>query len=214
MKMDAFILGLSNGAACIATCAPVLISYLLGEGKGIIKNFWLTIQFLFGRLVGCLLFAVIAWEVGRLIFTNKNHHNDFIFGAAYVVFSLLLIIYGFFKSNTSCKKNCSYSKREWFLLSWPALIPVAAGFFTGLSLCPPFLLAFTGAIEQTSLVHSILFFLSFFIGTSLLFVLAPFVGAFKRFSIIQIIGKMATGLVGTYYFYIGIILLIGGIKKL
>jgi hypothetical protein len=57
-----------------------------------------------------------------------------------------------------------------------------------------------------------LFFFSFFLGTSLLFVLAPFVGAFSRFSVLQIIGKMAAGLVGLYYLYSGIILLLGGIK--
>jgi hypothetical protein len=90
-------------------------------------------------------------------------------------------------------------------------LPVAAGFATGLSFCPPFLLAFAGATEQTSLFGAMLFFFSFFLGTSLLFVLAPFVGAFSRFTALQIVGKMAAGLMGLYYLYCGIILLVGGL---
>jgi hypothetical protein len=55
-----------------------------------------------------------------------------------------------------------------------------------------------------------LFFFSFFLGTSLLFVLAPFVGALGRFPVLKIVGKMAAGLMGLYYLYSGIILLAGG----
>jgi hypothetical protein len=71
MKLDGFILGLSNGVACMATCAPVLIPYLLGEGKGIVRNYWVTGQFLFGRLLGYLLFAVLAWTISSAIIKNN-----------------------------------------------------------------------------------------------------------------------------------------------
>jgi len=214
MKLDGFILGLSNGAACIATCAPVLIPYLLGEGKGIIRNCLLTVQFLLGRLLGYLLFAVLAWTISRSILQDTSRH-DLIIGAAYVLFSVLLIIYGFFKASPSCKTGCAdggYHKLMASLL--PMSLPVVAGFATGLSFCPPFLLAFTGATEQTSLLAGMLFFFSFFLGTSLLFVLAPFVGLFSRFSVLKIIGKMAAGLMGLYYLYSGIILLLGGLKRI
>ena len=106
------------------------------------------------------------------------------------------------------------SKYQRLLAFWPALLPVAAGFATGLSFCPPFLLAFTGAARQSSLLAAMLFFFSFFLGTSLLFVLAPFVGVFNRFSVLQIVGKMAAGLMGLYYLYSGSIMLIGGLIKL
>ena len=214
MKLDGFILGLSNGVACIATCAPVLIPYLLAEGKGIIHNYWVTGQFLFGRLIGYLLFAVLAWMVSSTILQDASQRN-LIIGVAYILFSGLLIFYGFFKkTNASCKAACNQNMYQRVLAIWPALLPVAAGFATGLSFCPPFLLAFTGAAEQTSLLAAILFFFSFFLGTSLLFVLAPFVGVFSRFSVLQIVGKLAAGLMGLYYLYSGIILIIGGSKIL
>lgn len=242
MKLDGFILGLSNGVACIATCAPVLIPYLLGEGKGIARNYWVTGQFLFGRLLGYLLFAVLAWTISRAILQETGQRN-LIIGVAYILFSGLLIFYGFFRREPSCgapsagaggcfpksdiplkntnkswdvfqrgKAACNSNKYQRLLAIWPALLPVAAGFATGLSICPPFLLAFTGAAEQTSLLAALLFFFFFFLGTSLLFVLAPFVGVFKRFSTLQIVGKMAAGLMGLYYLYSGVILVIGGLK--
>jgi sulfite exporter TauE/SafE len=214
MKLNGFILGLSNGVACIATCAPVLIPYLLGEGKGIVRNYWLTGQFLFGRLLGYLLFAVLAWTISSAILQEASRRN-LIVGIAYVLFSGLLIFYGFFKkTNHSCKAACNQNKYQHFLAICPALLPAAAGFATGLSFCPPFLLAFTGAAEQTNLMMSLLFFFSFFLGTSVLFILAPFVGVFSRFSVLQIVGKMAAGIMGLYYLYSGGIMLIRGLKIL
>lgn len=214
MKPEGFILGLSNGVACIATCAPILIPYLLGEGKGIVRNYWVTSQFLFGRLLGYLLFAILAWTVSSAILQEAGQRN-LIIGTAYVLFSGLLIFYGFFKkANHSCIAARNQNRYQRLLALWPAFLPVAAGFATGLSFCPPFLLAFAGAAEQTSLIATLLFFFSFFLGTSLLFALAPFVGTFNRFSVLQIVGKMAAGLMGLYYLYSGSVMLIGGLKIL
>ena len=32
--MEAFLSGLSNGVLCVAYCAPVLVPYLIGQGRG------------------------------------------------------------------------------------------------------------------------------------------------------------------------------------
>lgn len=214
MKLDGFILGLSNGVACIATCAPVLIPYLMGEGKGVARNYWVTGQFLFGRLLGYLLFAVFAWTISSAILQDASRRN-WIIGIAYMLFSSLLIFYGFFKKkDASCQAACDQNNYQRLLAFWPALLPVTAGFATGLGFCPPFLLAFTGAAAETDLLAAMLFFFSFFLGTSLLFALAPFVGIFNRFSVLQVVGKMAAGLMGIYYLYSGIVLIIGGLNAL
>jgi hypothetical protein len=210
MKLDGFILGLSNGVTCIATCAPVLVPYFLGEAKGIACNYWVTGQFLSGRLLGYLLFAILAWTISSAILQNASQRN-MIIGVAYVLFSGLLIFYGFIKkTDGSCKTACNQKKYQRLPAFGPALLPVAAGFATGLSFCPPFLLAFTGAAGEASLSAAMLFFFSFFLGTSLLFVLAPLVGVFSRFPVLQTVGKMAAGLMGFYYLYSGVILLAGG----
>ena len=207
--MEAFILGLSNGATCISYCAPVFIPYLLGEGNSILRNSVLTVQFLGGRLLGYLLFAVLAWGINRSILQGANK-PDLLIGAAYVIFSLLLIFYGFFKTRTSCTSTCATGLRHRLLTIWPGSIPVIAGLVTGLSFCPPFLIAFTGAVEKTSVLQSMFFFFAFFLGTSIFFIPLPFSGLFRGFSALRIIGRMAAGLIGVYYLYSGIVMIIGG----
>ena len=209
MELKGFILGLSNGATCMAYCAPVLVPYLLGEGKGILRNSAFTAQFLLGRLVGYLAFAVFAWGINRSILQEVSKPN-LIIGPAYIIFSLLLIYYGFFRTRTSCATTCTTGLRHRLLTIWPASIPIIAGLVTGLSFCPPFLLAFTGAVEKTTVLQSMFFFFAFFLGTSIFFIPTPFIGIFRGFSTLKIIGKMAAGLIGVYYLYSGIMMLIGG----
>jgi hypothetical protein len=38
----------------------------------------------------------------------------------------------------------------------------------------------------------------------------PFLGIFRGISALRIIGKMAAGLIGLYYLYCGILMIIGG----
>ncbi len=210
---EGFILGVSNGAACIATCAPVLIPCLMGEGKGIPGSIRITCEFLLGRLAGYLFFAVLAWIVGRMLLPETPWHNLLI-GSAYAVFSVLLVHYGFLKNDAAAPAECGNARRLFFLRSETASLPVVAGLVTGLAFCPPFLLAFTGAAQQPSLPGSILFFLAFFAGTSLLFIPAPLVGAFRRFGALKTVGRLAAGVMGLYFLYSGFILILGGIHKL
>jgi hypothetical protein len=207
--MEAFVLGLSNGATCVTYCVPMLIPYLLGEGKGILRNSMLTAQFLLGRLVGYLSFAVFAWGINKSILQGVSK-PDLLIGPAYIVFSLLLIFYGFFKTRTSCKTACTNGLRHKLMTIWPGSIPLIAGLVTGLSFCPPFLLAFTGAVEKTTVLQSMFFFFAFFLGTSIFFIPLPFSGLFRSFAALRTIGRMAAGLIGVYYLYSGIIMLIGG----
>jgi sulfite exporter TauE/SafE len=207
--MEAFILGLSNGATCMTYCAPVLVPYLLGEGKGILRNSVLTAQFLSGRLIGYLSFGVFAWGINRSIMQGVSK-PDLIMGPAYIVFSLLLIFYGFFQTRAPCSTRCTKGLRHRLLTIWPGSLPIIAGLVTGLSFCPPFLIAFTGAVEKTTVLQSMFFFFAFFLGTSIFFIPLPFSGLFRRFSAFRVVGRMAAGLIGVYYLYSGIIMLIGG----
>jgi sulfite exporter TauE/SafE len=89
-------------------------------------------------------------------------------------------------------------------------LPAALGFLTGLNLCPPFLLAFSNAVAAQKLGGSILFFISFFIGTLVYFIPLPFLGLLSRNEVLGKVGKMAAVIVGAYYGYTGIIMVIGG----
>jgi len=92
-----------------------------------------------------------------------------------------------------------------------SFVPFLLGFFTGLNVCPPFLLAFAGAAGTGSLPGSLLFFAAFFLGTSVFFIPAPLLGALGRSSAARTIARMAGGVVGLYYACTGVLALLGGI---
>jgi len=211
--MQGFLLGLSIGTVCLAYCAPVLVPYLLGEGKSVMRNVSLLAQFLLGRLAGYLLFGVLAWMAGSFV-VKATGPREIVFGLLYMALAILLLVYGFGKVKTHCAAESSDTLVRRLSSRWPALLPLIFGLLTGLNLCPPFLLAITGAAETGSLWGSIWFFLMFFLGTALYFIPIPFLGTLRRMSALQTVGKFAAGLIGLYYFYTGAIMFYGGVMLL
>ena len=215
--MQGFLLGLASGATCLAYCAPVLVPFLLGEGNRIRQNWGILARFLIGRLGGYLLFALLAWATNRLLLeeaglTQNASARSLVFGAIYVLLAGLLLFYGLAKTPTLCAGSVQGVRA--YLQRWPALLPLGLGFLTGLNLCPPFLLAFTGAVSSGSLLKSLFFFTMFFLGTSLYMLPMPFLGAFSHVSSLRTIGKLAALLMAAYYLYSGVILLAGGVIQL
>lgn len=207
--MQGFFLGLSNGLTCLAYCTPVLVPFMLGEGRGVAHNFVALMQFLAGRLAGYLAFGFAAWLFNVAVLGRMGSKGLFI-GILYVIFSSLMMAYAIFGREVPCAVRSI--DRIAGKIRIPLLIPAAAGILSGVAFCPPFLLAMTDAAAGGSLSYSIFFFLMFFAGTSLFFLPMPFVGAFRRLQVLRIIGKMAAGIVGLYYFYAGMIAVIAGIR--
>jgi len=207
--MQGFFLGLSNGLTCLAYCTPVLVPFMLGEGRGVAHNFVALMQFLAGRLAGYLAFGFAAWLFNVAVLGRMGSKGLFI-GILYVIFSSLMIAYAIFGREIPCAVRSI--DRIAGKIRIPLLIPAAAGILSGVAFCPPFLLAMTDAASEGSLSYSLFFFFMFFIGTSIFFIPIPFVGALRRLTALRIIGKMAAGIVGLYYLYAGIITLIAGVK--
>ncbi len=215
--MQGFLLGLANGVTCLAYCAPVLIPLMLGEGQKTRQNWGMLGKFLGGRLAGYLLFGLLAWLLSQAILGASAYRN-LILGAAYVALAVLLAAYGFSNAramgpaSAACAGSLKGARK--FLRQWPALLPLGLGFLTGLNLCPPFLLAFTSAAGTGSLGASLIFFLTFFVGTSLYFLPMALVGLMSRMNALRTVGKLAAVLMAFYYAYSGILYLAGGIIQL
>lgn len=209
--MKGFLLGLSNGAVCLAYCAPALAPLLMAEGRSVLRNFTLLGQFLAGRLSGYLLFAAVAWLVHGSVMTQIAG-KGLVLGLLYMILAVLLAIYGFRERRGPCAATRFEAVRCRLDASWRTALPVIAGFVTGLSFCPPLLLAFTGAVEAASLLYGMLFFFTFFLGTSLFLLPLPLCGIFRGYPALKTVGKLAAGLMGLYYFYHGLMLLMGGLK--
>jgi hypothetical protein len=209
---------------------PVLIPLFLGEGQRVSQNGWLLAQFLAGRLGGYLLFGLLAGLTGRLLFQGRGP-SGWVLGGVDLVMGALLLLYGlgeFIKlpcpltfsmagagaetADLNQHLGCPVPPRQvrrWVNFA-PALFPLALGFLTGLSLCLPFIAAFTRAAAQASLAASVFFFATFFLGTAVFFVPVPFIGVFHRAQALRTIGRLAAIFVALYYLYTGVLYVLGG----
>ncbi len=208
--LQGFLLGLSTGVTCLAYCSPVLVPYLLGEGKSIRQTSGTLSQFLLGRLLGYLLFAVFAWLASYYLSTLTDR-RELLTGVVYILLALLMLWYGMLQPAAPCAGRSLRDRAMQLKQSQPALLPLLMGLFTGLNLCPPFLLAFAAAGENPTLGYSLLFFLSFFGGTALFFLPVPLLGGCKNVPQLKTIGRLAAAVMSVYYFYTGMLLLLGGI---
>jgi sulfite exporter TauE/SafE len=203
-----FILGLSSGAYCLASCIPVFVPYILSENKQIKWNFICLLKFMLGRLLGYMLFALLAWITGNYII-NKSGYREIIFAMSYIFLSFTLILYSFRNSHRVC--NIRYFNKLFNPIKKEKsfIIILLLGFFTGINVCPPFILAFSDAAFFTSIFNSILYFIAFFIGTTVYFIPIPFIGILKNKQI-KFIGQICSLIIGAFYMYSGIIMLLGG----
>jgi len=89
----------------------------------------------------------------------------------------------------------------------PALA-LAGGVVTGINPCAPVLLAFAAAAQSRALLEAITFFLWFFLGTAVYLLPLPLLGFLGRWDRLRLVARFAVGLMGAYYLYAGLLLVI------
>jgi hypothetical protein len=208
---DGFLLGVSNGGVCLAYCTPVLVPWLLGEGRTLPGSAMSVGGFLGGRFVGYSAFAVLAW-LTHITVVEELPYQRAVTGAVTVLLAVLLIVYGFAGRTESCRAASAGAALKKLGLRNRWLVPVSLGLLTGLSLCPPFLLAFGSAAQLPRLCQSLLFFTAFFLGTSVYVVPLPLLGTLGQREVIRTIGRLAAGVVGLFYLYSGLVNVATGIR--
>lgn len=212
---DALALGLASGPACLAACGPVLVPSLLAGQAGILPNLRTVAIFLSTRLLGYLLFALVAWELGALASMLIKPHPHLI-GAVYVLMAGVLAWYAYAVRH-NCAGACSTSKLvtiggtvEESGSAQKSMAGVTLlGFLTGLNFCPPFVVAGIRAAELGSLPGALLFFAVFFAGTSVWFVPIAGLGCVVRTQALITVARMTMGLVALYYLALGLYMLLG-----
>jgi sulfite exporter TauE/SafE len=206
---EALALGLASGPACIAACGPVLVPALLTERKGMRPNVGTLSVFLGARLLGYLLFAVVAWEVGSLA-SMLPSHRIVLMGVVNMILAGVLIWYAW-SAKHACGDGCAEQKlvNIGAVKSHRASGAAVLGLLTGLSLCPPFVAAGFRAAQMGSMMQAALFFLFFFIGTTVWFVPFAGFGCIVRNQAVMTVARMTMVLIAIYYLLMGIAMLMG-----
>jgi hypothetical protein len=202
---DSFILGLSSGSACLATCGIVMFPYLMAGEAGVKKIAIDLSLFLLTRFVIYFMLATFAWHFGQAFFNNPVVRN-IIPGILYIVFAILLVWYSIDKNrNPACPAKIIKSVND------RRLVPVLLGVVNSLGFCPALFLILTKSAIQVTLAQSYIAFLAFFVGSSLWFLPLPLAGKIRRKEVLKNIGILATGLAGIIFMIKGLTNLIGGI---
>lgn len=208
--MSGFLLGLSLGAACLASCAPVLVPWYLAGAAGWGRNFLLLGLFSAGRLAGYAGFAILAWTIHPLVETMRGSFG-FLFGLIYLAMAAMLIQFGRARSHSRCVGEGAMRRIPAVIVARPWILAVILGLLVGLNLCPPFVAAFTKAAECSSLAGSVGFFVSFWAGTTVYLLPLPMVGLVKH-PAAAIVGRLACWIMAAYFVYQGVLMLIGGLR--
>lgn len=202
---DSFILGLSSGSACLATCGIVMFPYLMAGSAGVKRIATDLSLFLITRFVIYFILATLAWYFGQAIFNNPVVRN-IVPGILYIVFAVMLVWYSIDKNR---HRDCP--ARILKTVNNHRLVPILLGLVNSLGFCPALFIILTKGATQVSLTQSYIAFLAFFIGSSIWFLPLPLAGKIRKKEVLKTIGILATGLAGIIFMIKGITNLIGGI---
>jgi sulfite exporter TauE/SafE len=154
---EGFLLGLTTGTTCLATCGPVYTPYLAQYSRTLPKSLLAILELSAGRFISYLVVGAAAGLIGKHVdFEGK----ELITAAGYCLFSVFLLITAFrtYRRDQNCRMG-----------RWAGIIdrPLVLGILTGINICPPFLLALTKTFQGSGPVAGMTLFAAFFVGTSL-----------------------------------------------
>jgi len=198
-----FLLGISVGIFCFTYCVPFIAPYLVSEERKLGKNFKLILQFIFGRLGGYILFGAIFGYLGERI---GNQAMNLILIISLMILSIVLIIYalGFLKPKVIF---CSAK-----YIKFRGKSPILMGFLMGINICPPFLMSLAYVFSLHSAFKGIIYFLMFFLGTTLYFLPVTFLGFLGKMKEFRVVARIAGLIVGFAFLIYGVYYIVRGIN--
>lgn len=194
--MEAFLIGFSTGWYCFATCGTYLLPFLFAEEIKTRKNALLIILFLLGRLTVYLIIGAISGGISQIITSSYYPAYSKISPVVNLTIGLILLTGGIFHSCPPCKGSDFIKK-----IYNPALNAFILGVFAGLSICPPLIAAIAGAFQTHSIYNGIIYFLSFYFGTTIYFL--PLFGIKwlpDKKATLQLIARIVMFMMAFYFF--------------
>lgn len=182
--------GLSTGLYCLSHCLPVYLTFLFASADaGAKKNISKLLFFLSGRLAAYILVGASVGFIGPTLQRMPLFNIGISFG--YIILGFI-IFKNIFK-NTPCTTGNSLCRH--------GLTGISLGFFTGISLCPPMLLAVSYVAQHGNIIKGVSYFIMFFIGTSAYFL--PFI-FFKTTTLIAKLCRISALVVSVAFIILGV----------
>lgn len=194
-----FLLGLSVGIFCFSYCVPFIAPFLIAEKRRFKTNLGLVLKFVLGRFGGYVLFGAFFGYLGEKI---NNYTVNLILIIALILLSLVLIFYAI----GLVRPNFSFCRRRFIKERSPLIM----GFLMGVNICPPFLMSLSYVFILHSTIKGIIYFILFFLGTSIYLLPLVFLGLLGKMKEFRMIGRVAALLVGIIFLIYGIYYIIRG----
>ena len=197
---EAFFLGLSTGPMCLAYCTPVLVPFMVSEEKyKLFHLLRLSLFFLFGRLIGYMIIGLVTGILGNAL---SGYMKNSFFPVVTILMGVALLIFGLLKNFPEAKLCC-----RWSGSNASGFIGISAiGLLIGFNICPPFIAAITDSLTIGTISGSILYFVSFFIATSLFLLPLFLLGTFSRIKTLRSIAKICLILCAIWFLYKGTVI--------
>jgi sulfite exporter TauE/SafE len=203
--IDSFILGISSGSACLATCGMVMFPYLMSGSAGVKMIITDLSLFLLTRFIAYFILATLSWYFGKAIFSIPLVRN-IVPGILYIVFAVMLVWY-----SISNNRHPDCPAKIVKAVNNHRLVPILLGLVNSFGFCPALFIILTKGATQGTLIQSYIAFMAFFLGSSLWFLPLPLAGKIRKKEVLRNIGILATGLAGIIFMIKGLTNLIGGI---
>ena len=190
-----FLLGLSTGVYCLAYCIPFVAPVMVFEPREKKKDFSVISKFILGRFFGYLVFGAVFGYLGQRI---DNVNINLMMFIALMILSLVLILQGIGLIGAKKFSVCAKIKK------FNPKLPILMGFLMGINICPPFLMSLGYVFSLHSAVKGVLYFLMFFIGTSLYFLPLFFLGYLNKIKEFQVVGRISALIIGSFFLLYGL----------
>jgi len=191
--LQPILVGLSLGAFCLSYCFPFLATFVVSQARTTKENLKLVFRFIFGRLLGYMMFGFIFGFLGEKL---QSPFLTLITDLSLIIISIILILY-----------LCGLLKESQAMCPAPKLQnrnAMVMGFLMGINICPPFLLSIPYVFSLHSTFLGVVYFLIFFVASSVYFLPMIFVGMLAKIKEFQTVARLSGFIcAGIFIFYGG-----------
>ena len=186
-------LGFAAGFSCAFFCVPVLLG-LASRNINEITPLRNLVYFLAGRFAAYLAIALLVSVIGM-----RFAHSNVIDFLSRLFIAFLLVFWGIkgFRESDKEKSQCSTVK-------FSKAVPFIAGLLTGISPCPPFIAGITRVFSLGNIYGGVLFFLGFYLATSLFLIPALSVIFLKYKKELKITASLISILFGFFFVFFAV----------